>query len=339
MGQLPALARPAQSGARQVQESRLNYNSAMTEQRPEHVPTSSFRSGFVAIIGRPNVGKSTLLNALLGQKVAAVSPRPQTTRRRQLGILTLPEAQIVFTDTPGIHKPQHRLGEQMNRLALDALKGVDVILWLVDGTVMPAAEDELVAKHLKEIKRPPKILLVLNKIDRLERTIVEERKGSYNDLLPQADVIAISALTRQGLDELQKSVVAVLPIHPPFYEEETLTDLYERDIAADLIREASLIELREEVPHSLAVRMEEFKERSTSLVYILATLIVEKESHKAIVIGRGGEMLKKIGSRARREIEKMCARKVFLELRVKVMKNWRNSDTALRMLGYTVGRE
>jgi GTP-binding protein Era len=339
MGQLPALARTAEGVALQTQEIRLNYNSVMTKKLPEGMPSPSYRSGFVAIIGRPNVGKSTLMNDLLGQKVAAVSPRPQTTRRRQLGILTLPEAQIVFTDTPGIHKPQHRLGIQMNRLALEALKGVDMILWLVDGSVMPAAEDELVAGHLKEIKRLPKTILALNKTDRVEQELLEERRSSYSALLPQADVAVISALTRKGLDELQRAVIAALPVHPPFYEEETLTDLYERDIAADLIREAALIELREEVPHSLAVRMEEFKERSASLVYILATLIVEKESHKAIVIGKGGGMLKKIGSRARREIERMCARKVFLELRVKVMKNWRNSDAALRMLGYTVGRE
>jgi GTP-binding protein Era len=299
----------------------------------------TYRSGFVAVIGRPNVGKSTLMNVLLGQKVAAVSPRPQTTRRKQLGILTLPGAQIIFTDTPGIHKPLHRLGEHMNRIALDALRGVDLILWLVDASADPAAEDELVAANLGKINKPPRILMALNKIDKIDDPQMEARKDAYHALYPRSEIFTLSAQKGNGLAELQQALIAALPEHPPFYDDDALTDLYERDIAADLVREAALVELREEVPHSLAVRVDEYKERSETLAYIAATIILEKENHKPIVIGKGGAMLKKIGTRARKEIEKMSGKSVFLELRVKVMKNWRNNDATLKMLGYTLERE
>jgi len=298
-----------------------------------------FHSGYTALIGRPNVGKSTLLNTLLRQKVAAVSPRPQTTRRRQLGILTTPDYQVVFVDTPGIHNPHHRLGVYMNEEAASALQDVDCIVWLVDATLKPDPEDELVAKMLKELSRPPLILLTLNKIDLIPTTEQQERKMVYLALLPTAEPFLISASQGSGCLDLLNRMISVFPEGEAFFDENQVTDLYEKEIAADLIRESALIHLREEIPHATAVRIDEFSERSELTAYIAATLFVEKESHKGIVIGKGGEMLKKIGSSARREIESMSGRKVFLELRVKVNKNWRNNTETLQQLGYSRGEE
>ena len=292
-------------------------------------------SGFVAIIGRPNVGKSTLVNALLGQKIAAVSPRPQTTRRRQLGILTMPNAQLVFVDTPGIHNPRHKLGEFLNYEAEEALDGVDVILWLVDSSSIPTEDDIRIAELLNKISPRTTRLLVLNKIDSVGADAVSARSEEYANLWNQASVMKISAAKRLGLGELLETLIQSLPERPPEYPEEQITDSYERDIAADLLREACLLQLRDEVPHSLAVRVDEFKERENGMAYIAATIFVERESQKGIVIGEGGKMLKSIGSAARKEIEEMGGRKVFLELRVKVSKDWRDNQNALNQFGYT----
>ncbi|MFN3490601.1 MAG: GTPase Era [Anaerolineales bacterium] len=295
---------------------------------------SEHKSGFAAIIGKPNVGKSTLVNALLGQKIAAVSPRPQTTRKKQLGILTLPNAQIVFVDTPGLHKSKHKLGEFLNQEAQEALNGVDIILWLVDSSSAPTEEDINIADLLNKLPRRTPLLLVLNKIDMVQADELSARENEYRQLAPSATLLNISASKRLGLGKMIETLIQLLPKREAEYPEDQITDLYEKEIAADLIREACLLKLRDEVPQSLAVRIDEFKERENGMAYISATILVERESQKGIVIGEGGKMMKAIGSAARKEIEEMGGRKVFLELRVKVEKDWRDNPNALRMLGY-----
>jgi GTP-binding protein Era len=297
---------------------------------------TDFHSGFIAILGKPNVGKSTLVNSLLGQKIAAVSPRPQTTRRRQLGILTTTDAQLVFVDTPGIHTPRHKLGQFFNQEAEQALEGVDIILLLVDASCAPDEDDLRIASLLAMLRRRPDLVLGLNKSDLLQAEARESHRAAYQALFPEAPVLSFSAASRSGLDELITTLTARLPVRPPEFPEEQLTDLFEREIAAELIREAALIFLRDEVPHALAVRMDEFTERGDAGAFIAATLFVERDSQKGIVIGEGGAMLKKIGSAARKEIETMSGRKVFLELRVKVSKNWRDDEDALRRFGYKI---
>ncbi len=284
--------------------------------------------------GRPNVGKSTLVNKLLGQKIAAVSIRPQTTRRQQLGILTLYNAQIIFTDTPGIHHPKHKLGRHMNKEATMALEDSDVILFLVDSSVEPHDEDRLIADTLVELKLQVPIILALNKVDLVDGEYLEKQKEKYMDLAPQTESITISAALGDGLQKLLDVVIEKLPEHPPYFPADQITDLYEREIAADLIREAGLNILRDEIPHCIAVRIDEFKERGDEGAYIEATLFVERDSQKGIVIGEGGRMIKRISTAARLEIEKMSGRKVFLQLRVKVHKNWRNDENALRLFDF-----
>ncbi len=294
----------------------------------------SFRAGFVAVAGRPNVGKSTLINALVGQKIAAVSPKPQTTRKRQLGILTTDRGQMIFIDTPGIHKPQHKLGQALNDEARQALDDADVVLFLVDASRPPHAEDEMVARHLRALEPPKPVVLALNKADLVPGDQRPAREARYAALQPQAQRLWISALTGENLPALLDLLFEHLPPGPPFYDPDQVTDLYERDIAADLIREAALLHLRDEVPHSIAVRIDEYKERESGAAYIAATLFVERESQKGIVIGRKGAMLKQIGITARQAIEAMSGRRVYLDLRVKVRKNWRNDPAFLRQFGF-----
>ena len=299
-----------------------------------------FRSGYVAVIGRPNVGKSTFINALLGQKVAAVSPKAQTTRRRQLGILTTSNAQIVFVDTPGIHKPRHKLGEFLNQEAEAALPGVDVVVFLVDVSEEPTDEDKWIATRLSRLARRTPLVLAPNKIDLVPAEALTPRLEAYQALVPEETrMLPISSTKGTGLDSLLTALVEHIPPRKPEYQPEQITDLYEREIAAELIREACLLHLRDEVPHGVAVRIDEFTERGEEGAYIAATIFVERESQKGIAIGRGGEMLKRIGTTARHEIEEMSGRKVFLELRVKVLKDWRKDEKAMKRFGYKIKKK
>lgn len=293
------------------------------------------KAGFVAVAGKPNVGKSTLVNALLGQKVAAVSPRPQTTRKRQMGILTLENAQVIFIDTPGIHRPRHKLGEAMNREAAETLEESDLVLFIVDASGPPDDEDLQLADLINQLKRSLPLLLALNKIDLLEPEGLAARREAFGALVPQATIWEISATRGDNLHDLLEDILARMPDSPPYFPKDQITDLYEREIAADLIREAALHILRDEVPHGIAIRIDQYTEREDHGAYIEATIFVEKESHKGIVIGQGGSMLKQIGTAARQEIESMSGRKVFLRLRVKVRKNWRDDDKVLRWFGYS----
>ena len=292
------------------------------------------KSGFIAVMGKPNVGKSTLLNRLLRQTIAAVSPKPQTTRLRQLGILTLPEAQLIFIDTPGLHFPHHKLGELMNQDAILALEEADIALLVLDGSVPPGQEDQLFEEAFQALKTKPPVLLALNKLDKIPDQDLDTRINQYQALFPEAALITISAATGENLDLLEEHLIQLLPEGPLLYPEDQVTDLYEREIAADLIRASAMNILEKELPHVIAVRIDEYKEREGGNAYIEATLFVERESQKGIVIGEGGKMIKRIGSAARQEIESMSGRKVYLRLRVKVKKNWRNNPHTLQLFGF-----
>lgn len=291
-----------------------------------------FRSGFVAVVGRPNVGKSSLMNAWLGQKIAIVSPKPQTTRNRLLGIYTDDSAQIVFVDTPGIHAPQHRLGEIMVAAAGRTIADADVVLFVVDVSEPPADEDRLVAATIGREGRGKPVVVALNKIDRVTGDSPHAEK--YLGLAPHAAWRPVSATRGDNRDDLLRVMIDLLPPGPPYYPEDQVTDQQERFIVAEMVREAALRHLHQEVPHALAVVTGEFKERAGDMVYISATLYVERESQKRIVIGQGGQTLKAIGRAARAEIEDLLERRVYLELWVKVWPSWRRRDDDLRALGY-----
>ncbi len=293
------------------------------------------RSGFVAVVGRPNVGKSTVMNAFLRQKVAIVSPRPQTTRTRQMGILTAKKFQMIFIDTPGIMQPRHKLDEFMLESALEALADADVILWLVDGSEPPGPGDRDIAERLRSVADQTEIILGINKADLLEPDEVLPRTEAFRELLPEAEKwILFSATQGDGRAELFDMLVEALPEGPRYYPADQVTDLYVRDIAAEMIREQILLHIREEIPHGVAVQVEEFKERENGIVYINATIYVEREGHKKIIIGSGGSQLRQIGKEARKEIERLVGTRVYLDLWVKEAPRWRGDESALRRFGY-----
>lgn len=293
------------------------------------------RSGFVALIGRPNVGKSTLLNALMQQKIAIVTPRPQTTRSRQLGIFTEPHYQMVFMDTPGIiAQPRHKLDEYMHAAALETLSDADVLLWLVDCSERPGEGDRAIADRLSSFVAEKRVILALNKIDLLAPADVLSHTEAYRALLPKAQWIHISALNQDGLPALMEMLVAALPEGPRYYPPEQITDAFQRDIAAELIREQVMLQLHDEIPYGAAVQVLEYKERPNGTTYISANIYVERETHKGIVIGAGGAQLRKVGAAARQEIEELVGGKVFLELWIKVEPKWRREEHLLRRFGY-----
>jgi GTPase len=296
----------------------------------ETQPTASLRSGFVAIVGKPNVGKSTLLNALLGQKVAIVSPRPQTTRVPVRGILNRSEGQIVFIDTPGIHEPRHRLGKFMVDLARKALPGADLICFMVDISQPPSKLDVQIAEQVRRARA--KKLLLLNKVD-LPPRHGESYLEAYRDLGDWEMELAISAQEQIGLEALVEEIIKRLPIGPAHYDTEQVTDQSEQQLVAELVREKVLLFTQQEVPHAVAVEVEEWEEKDQA-TYIRLSVNVEKESQKGILIGAGGSMLKRIGSAARSDVERMLGRPAYLDLWVKVRENWRDDPSALNWLGY-----
>jgi GTPase len=294
------------------------------------------KSGFVALAGRPNVGKSTLMNAFMQQKIAIVTPRPQTTRTRQLGIITEPDYQMIFVDTPGIIKdPRHKLDEFMVSAAEEILTDADVVLWLVDSTEVPGPEDEAIAEKLRALPEGHKVILGINKLDVLPADLVLPRSEAFRELVPDADWIMFSAATGAGLPELLQMLVDGLPEGPMYYPADQITDVFLRDIAAEMIREQLMLQLRDEVPYGTAVQVVDFKEQPGEPTYISANIFVERDSHKGIIIGKKGAQLKNIGSAAREEIETMLDDKVFLDLWVKVEPQWRRDENALKRLGYS----
>lgn len=291
----------------------------------------SFRSGFVTLIGRPNVGKSTLMNRLIGQKIAITSRKPQTTRNRIQTVLTLEEGQIVFLDTPGIHKAKNKLGDYMVSVAEHTLAEVDVILWLVEPTDYIGAGERHIIEQLKKTKTP--VILVINKTDTVKKEEILRFIDIYRKEMEFQEIVPVSALKGDNTDELIKCILKYLPYGPAFYDEDTITDQPMRQIVAELIREKALRLLEDEIPHGVAVSIESMKERG-KICHIEATIVCERESHKGIIIGKGGQMLKKIGSTARPEIESLLEMQVNLQLWVKVKKDWRDSDFLLKNFGY-----
>ena len=292
-----------------------------------------FKSGFVALIGRPNVGKSTFMNQIIGQKIAITSKKPQTTRNKIQTVYTCDEGQIVFLDTPGIHKAKNKLGEYMVNVAEKTLKEVDVIMWLVEPDTFIGAGEQHIAEQLKDIKVP--VILVINKIDTVDKEEILKFIDAYRKILDFDEIIPASALRGNNVDTVVEQIFKYLPEGPMYYDEDTVTDQPMRQIVAELIREKALHALDEEIPHGIAVTIEKMKKRQNKDIYdIEATIICERDSHKGIIIGKKGSMLKKIGTNARYEIEQQLDMKVNLQIWVKVRKDWRDSELLMKNYGY-----
>ena len=292
-----------------------------------------YKSGFVTLIGRPNVGKSTLMNHLIGQKIAITSNKPQTTRNRIQTVYTCEKGQIVFVDTPGIHKAKNKLGEYMVNVAERTVNEVDAVLWLVEPTTFIGAGEQHIAKQLSTVKTP--VILVINKVDTVKKEEILAFIDAYRKILDFAEIVPVSALKGTNTDTLLDVIFKYLPYGPQFYDEDTVTDQPQRQIVSELIREKALRCLDEEIPHGIAVSIDQMKFRKGGkMADISATIVCEKESHKGIIIGKQGAMLKKIGSAARYEIEQMLECKVNLQLWVKVKKDWRESDFLIKNFGY-----
>ena len=293
----------------------------------------NFKSGFVALVGRPNVGKSTLMNHLIGQKIAITSEKPQTTRNRIQTVYTDKRGQIIFLDTPGIHKAKNKLGQYMVNVAEGTLNEVDVIMWLVEPTTYIGAGEQHIAELLSKVKTP--VILAINKIDTVkDEEIIAKAIDTYKNVCPFAEIVPVSALRNQNTDKMTELLFQYLPYGPQYYDEDTVTDQPMRQIAAELIREKALRLLQDEIPHGIAVTIEQMKERDNGIFDIEATIVCERDSHKGIILGKGGAMLKRIGSQARREIENLMGAKVNLQLWVKVRKEWRDSELYMKNYGY-----
>ncbi|MGC2062192.1 MAG: GTPase Era [Thermodesulfovibrionales bacterium] len=291
----------------------------------------SFRSGYVSIIGRPNVGKSTLLNNILGQKIAIVTERPQTTRNRLIGIRTLPDAQIIFIDTPGIHDPKHLLGRRMVKAAQEVLKEIDLVIFMIDSEQAVAKDKEILAL-LKDSGSP--VFLLINKIDRIKKNELLPLIETYSRLFAFREILPVSAQSGEGIDTVMEKIKETLPPGPKYYPDDMLTDQIERFMATEIIREKIMLKTSEEIPHSVAVEVLQWKEREDGLVAISANIYVEREGQKGIIIGKNGALLKMIGTNARHDIERLLGTKVFLQLWVKVRSGWRDDNRALQELGY-----
>ena len=312
----------------------ISANENVIKYRGKYKMNESLKSGFVTIIGRPNVGKSTLMNHLIGQKIAITSNKPQTTRNRIQTVYTDTErGQIVFLDTPGIHQAKTKLGEYMVNVAEHSLSEVDVVLWLVEPSTFIGAGDQHIIKQLQKVKTP--VILIINKIDTVERDKVFGFIDTYRKVYDFAEIIPVSALREQNLETVVDMIFKYLPYGPMFYDEDTITDQPERAIVAEIIREKALHALDDEIPHGIAVYIDRMKQRKgQDIIDIDATIVCERDSHKGIIIGKGGAMLKKIGSNARYEIEQMLEAKINLKLWVKVKKDWRDSDFLIKNFGY-----
>jgi GTP-binding protein Era len=307
-----------------------DLDSIFADLPPDH------RSGIVAVVGRPNAGKSTLINRIVGHKIAAVSPKPQTTRKRQLGILTDEKGQILFTDTPGLHLPQHRLGEYMVKNAEAAFRDADLILVILDISDAPDAADRHIAQTVERLRGQTPVFLALNKIDLLSPPLLDARSEEHAALIPHERAFPISALEGTGVPELVDAIREKMPLGPRYYPAEDLTEVNMRFIAAEIIREKIMINTEKEVPYSVAVEIESFQEKTPNLSVISAIIYVERESQKGIIVGAGGSMIKRIGVEARTELEMLFGVKIHLDLRVKVLKDWRSDDKLMKRLGYRI---